>query len=338
MGIIATVGQADTLRQNPIRPFGIVGHSDAMQRVFQFVDRVADSDSHIVVTGETGTGKGLIARAIHRTSSRKDHPFVQINCASIPENLLESELFGHVKGAFTGATAAKPGKFEIAGGGTICLDEISDMGPDLQVKILRALEEKEFEAVGGLKTMRVRARIIALAQHDLEKKVAEGAFREDLFFRLCVIPISLPPLRKRVADIPLLLFHFLDHFNQTKHQQVEGFSDTAIALLTRYRWPGNVRELKNLVERLVVLKGQGIVQPDDLPSRFVTPTAAPVSPPRIDIPGDGINLNSALNEFERALIYQSMQKANGIKKKAAEFLQIKRTTLVEKIKRYELCG
>ena len=313
---------------------GIVGQSDAMRRAFDLVEKVADSDSNIVVTGETGTGKGLLARAIHQHSCRRDKPFVQINCSAIPENLVESEFFGHVRGAFTGATSAKPGRFEIADGGTLCLDEIGDMNLDLQVKILRVLEEREFEPVGGIKTVRIDVRVVAVTQHDLEKAVAQGRFREDLFFRLCVIPITLPALRERRADIPLLVSHFLRHFNATKKASLEGISDEALSMLCRHAWPGNVRELKNLVERVVVLKREGVITVQDLPQKLRGAQESRFLPRKLELPADGICLNSAVNEFERSLIYQSLEKTNGVKQKAAELLNIKRTTLVEKIKRY----
>jgi len=313
---------------------GIVGQSDGMCKAFDLVEKVADSDSSIVITGETGTGKGLLARAIHQHSYRRDKPFVQINCSAIPENLVESEFFGHVRGAFTGATAAKPGRFQIAHKGTICLDEIGDMNLDLQAKILRVLEEREFEPVGGINTVRIDVRVVAVTQHDLEKAVARGRFREDLFFRLCVIPISLPPLRERRSDIPLLINHFLRHFNTAKKTSLEGISEEALSMLCRHAWPGNVRELKNLVERLVVLKREGRITLQDLPEKMCCHRDARVSSRNIELPVEGICLNSAVNEFERTLIYQSLEKTNGVKKKAAELLNIKRTTLVEKIKRY----
>ena len=325
----------DTLHQGPVHRFpDIVGQSPDMLKIYDLMERVADSDSNIVITGETGTGKGLIARAIHRCSHRHDNPFVHINCGAIPENLVESEFFGHVRGAFTGATVAKPGKFALADGGTLCLDEIGDMPHDLQVKILRVLEEREFEPVGGVKTVKIDVRVIALTQHDLEKAVSKGTFREDLFYRLCVIPVAMPALRERQADIQLLAEYFLEQFNTTKHAAIKGFSENVLAMMKRHAWPGNVRELKNLVERMVVLKREGEISIEDLPEKLRHGSGGAFSPQHPELPSDGICLNSALNEFERTLIYQSLRKTNGVKKKAAELLNIKRTTLVEKIKRF----
>ncbi len=314
----------------------VVGNSRPMKEVFRLIERVADSDSTILVNGETGTGKGLIAKAIHQKSYRSDKPFVAINCGAIPENLLESELFGHVRGAFTGATSAKTGKFEIANGGTIFLDEIGDMSSELQVKVLKVLEEKEFEPVGGCKTNRVDVRIIAATHRDLEEEVQKGNFREDLFYRLYVIPIKLPALKDRLGDIPLLVNYFLDKLNHEKKTSVDGLATDALELLMQYAWPGNVRELSNLMERLVVLKGEGIVQLIDLPDKINKNKIRPSALPIADMTSDGICLNTAVSEFEKNLIYQSLEKTNWVKNKAAKLLQVKRTTLVEKIKRYDL--
>lgn len=318
---------------------GVVGKSRAMQQVFRLIERVADSDSTILINGETGTGKGLVAKAIHSSSYRKDKPFVAINCGAIPENLLESELFGHVKGAFTGATSAKIGKFEVANGGTIFLDEIGDMSPDLQVKVLKVLEEREFEPVGGCKSVRVDVRIIAATHRDLEEEVQKGNFREDLFYRLYVIPIQLPALQDRPVDVPLLTHYFLNKLNQDKNTHVCGISQGAMEILMQHTWPGNVRELANMMERLVVLKGEGEIQVNDLPAKLRPEgehelPAVVVATPEID--GEGICLNTAVSEFEKNLIYQSLEKTDWVKNKAAKLLHVKRTTLVEKIKRYDL--
>jgi len=316
---------------------GMVGASEVMRRLFGMLARVSGSDSTILINGETGTGKGLAARAIHRRSRRAASSFVSINCGAIPENLLESELFGHVKGAFTGATANKVGKFEQAHGGTIFLDEIGDMSADLQVKLLRVLEEGEFEPVGGNRTVHVDVRVIAATHRDLEARVAAGKFREDLYYRLYVIPLVLPPLRERGEDIMLLAGHFLAQFNARMQASVAGFSASARAALLAYGWPGNVRELRNLVERLVVLTPEGQIEAADLPVK-IRDGAGP--PPRLGgtvaLGEDGINLNSAVTEFEKALILQSLEKTKWVKNKAAQLLNLNRTTLVEKIKRYQL--
>jgi sigma-54 dependent transcriptional regulator, flagellar regulatory protein len=317
--------------------YGVVGKSRAMRELFELVERVADSDSTVLVTGETGTGKGLIAKAIHHNSYRRDKPFVAINCGAIPENLLESELFGHVKGAFTGATSAKSGKFEVADGGTVFLDEIGDMSPDLQVKVLKVLEEREFEPVGGCKSVKVDVRIIAATHRDLEEEVQKGNFREDLFYRLYVIPVQLPALRERRHDIPLLTHYFIHKLDREKGTRVEGIAPAAMEILVRHAWPGNVRELANLIERMVVLKGKGQIQIADLPVKFKSDFAPQVlfsdTP---ELSSDGICLTTAVSEFEKSLIYQSLEKSDWIKNKAAKLLHVKRTTLVEKIKRYDL--
>ena len=314
----------------------IIGQSERMQRIFRLVEKVADSDSTIIIQGETGTGKGLIAKAIHEHSYRKDKPFVQINCGAIPENLLESELFGHVKGAFTGAVVAKPGKFEVANGGTIFLDEIGDMSHDLQVKLLKVLEESEFERVGGCQTIKTNVRIIAATHRDLDAAVENGSFREDLYYRLVVIPLTLPSLRDRKSDIPLLIAHFLDQLNEKKHTRVTGISEKAMELMIAHSWPGNVRELKNMMERLVVLTQEGEIYPRDLPRKLRSAVSETSVIPDVEVPGEGICLSTAVSDFEKSLISQSMKIANGVKKNAAKLLNIKRTTLIEKIKRHNL--
>jgi len=313
----------------------IIGQCEDMQSMFRLVTRVADTDSTILLNGETGTGKGLIAKAIHKSSYRRNQPFVQINCGAIPENLLESELFGHVRGAFTGATAPKKGKFEQANSGTIFLDEIGDMSPDLQVKVLRALEEREFEPVGGCKTIKVDVRVIAATHRDLKQQVKDGQFREDLYYRLYVIPIEIAPLRARKADIPLLTDYFMQKFNCEKHMAVVGMEKQALAMMINYQWPGNVRELRNVMERLVVIKGEGAITPVDLPDE-VRSVECSQDTPAMELSSDGICLNTAVNEFEKSLIFQSLEKTQWVKKRAAKLLQLKRTTLVEKIKRHEL--
>jgi transcriptional regulator with PAS, ATPase and Fis domain len=313
----------------------IIGESNRMQSIFDLVKRVADSDSTILINGETGTGKGLIAHAIHKQSYRKDQPFVSINCGAIPESLLESELFGHVKGAFTGATANKIGKFEAASGGTIFLDEIGDMSQDLQVKILKVLEERCFEPVGGNKTVQVDVRIVAATHRDLEESVQKGDFREDLFYRLYVIPIEMPALRDRRSDIPHLASHFIDQLNHLGKTQVDSISEAALDVLNQHAWPGNVRELSNLIERMAVIRGEGRIEVDDLPGSMKKQVAGHcyAAP---ELTGDGLCLSTAVSEFEKRLIYQSLEKTQWVKNRAAKLLHVKRTTLVEKIKRYDL--
>ena len=313
----------------------IIGQSRKMREVFDLVQKVADCDSTILLNGETGTGKGMVARAIHQKSKRSNKPFISINCGAIPENLLESELFGHVRGAFTGATSSKQGKFELADGGTILLDEIGDMSSDLQVKVLKVLEEGEFEQVGGAKTIKVDVRIIAATHRDLCEEVQKGNFREDLYYRLYVIPLMLPSLRDRRSDIPFLVSHFMEQSNQKNDRNVQEITEDALNMMLNYAWPGNVRELKNMMERLVVLKGSGKISAHDLPQELKSthkyePSAT------IEISDEGICLNSAVTEFEKALILQSLEKTKWVKNKAAKLLHLNRTTLVEKIKRHHL--
>jgi transcriptional regulator with GAF, ATPase, and Fis domain len=311
----------------------IVGRSNAMRNIFRIVEKVANSNTTIMLNGETGTGKGLIARAIHKASGRNEQPFVQINCGATPEGLLESEFFGYRRGAFTGATADKAGKFEIAQGGTIFLDEIGDMSADLQVKVLRVLEEGEFERVGGNETIKTDARIIAATHRDLEEEVQKGNFREDLFYRLYVIPIMLPTLKERKTDIPYLVSYFIDQFAPPKDASSAKFSEDTMKILVNYSWPGNVRELKNLIERLVVLSEGEQILPEDLPEKMRAESSRAVQK---EGTGDGISFNTAVSEFEKALIISALDKTNWVKNRAAQLLKIKRTTLVEKIKRYNL--
>jgi transcriptional regulator with GAF, ATPase, and Fis domain len=333
----------DAENASPVVRFDdMIGRSSRMLEIFELIEKVADCDSTILINGETGTGKGLVARAIHKKSRRSAKPFISINCGAIPENLLESELFGHVKGAFTGATTTKPGKFELADGGTVFLDEIGDMSADLQVKVLKVLEEGEFEAVGGSKTIKVDVRIITATHRDLSEEVQKGNFREDLFYRLYVIPMMLPALRERTQDIPHLAAYFLTESNRRNQRQVNGMSADVIEDMMAHRWPGNVRELKNLVERMVVLKATGTITRRDLPPELKTGARGGEAPAAavLEISEDGICLTSAVTEFEKALILQSLEKTQWVKNKAAKLLHLNRTTLVEKIKRHQLrpCG
>lgn len=310
----------------------IIGQSEEIQKVLSLVERVADSEATVLITGNSGTGKELIAKAIHYNSSRSNGPFIPINCGAIPSELLESELFGHVKGAFTGAISNRMGRFELADGGTLFLDEIGDLEPSLQVKILRALQEKSFEPVGGMKTINVNVRLIAATNINLEKAVTEGRFREDLYYRLNVIPIALPSLAERKTDIPLLLNHFLKNYN--KNRKLSGFSDLALQSLSAYTWPGNIRELENLVERICILKGEGQIEVQDLPTKYQTVVEKNSEEIHFDdIPADGIDFNTAVDAYENALILKALEKTGWNRNQAAALLRLNRTTLVEKIKK-----
>lgn len=315
----------------------IIGQSPSMKRIFRIVEKVAGSDTTIMLNGETGSGKGVIARAIHESSPRRAKPLIQINCGATPEGLLESEFFGYRRGAFTGAVSDKPGKFEMANGGTIFLDEIGDMSADLQVKVLRVLEEGEFERVGGHETIKVDARIIAATHRDLEEEVQKGNFREDLFYRLYVIPIMLPSLRERKTDIPFLVSHFLEEYAQKNHKTPMKVEANAMQAMMNYPWYGNVRELKNLIERIVVLKDGDTLLLEDLPEKIrMSEETAGRGKERHEAAGEGISFQTAVSEFEKALILSALEKTNWVKNRAADLLKIKRTTLVEKIKRYNL--
>lgn len=311
----------------------IVGTSEQIQSVLRLVERVADSDSTVLIHGETGTGKELIARAIHYNSSRTSGAFVPINCGAIPSELLESELFGHVKGAFTGAIANRVGRFEMADGGTIFLDEIGDMDPTLQVKLLRALQEKSFEPVGSTKTVQVNVRVIAATNVNLEEAVESGRFREDLFYRLNVIPMTIPALRERKSDIPLLLKHFMDSFGRTKGRSLTGITTDALECLVNYSWPGNIRELENLMERMTILKGQGQLEVIDLPLKYKAGKAIAPEIGAVDIPETGLDFNTAVDTYENALILRALEKTGWNRNQAAMLLKLNRTTLVEKIKK-----
>lgn len=311
----------------------IIGQSGEIARVLSMVERVADSDSTVLVTGESGTGKELVAKAIHYNSPRANKAFVPINCGAIPGELLESELFGHIKGAFTGAIANRTGRFELASGGTLFLDEIGELSLNLQVKLLRVLQERRFEPVGSTKTQEADVRVIAATNIDLVKAVQKGQFREDLFYRLNVIPITIPSLKQRRDDIPLLLHHFVQHFNQTKNRNLSGFSQEALETLYNYPWPGNIRELENLVERLAILKGSGQVEAADLPEHYRGSAGSAHVAETIDIPENGMDFNSAVDAYENALILQALEKTGWNRNQAAALLKLNRTTLVEKIKK-----
>ena len=312
---------------------GIIGRSRAMQPLFSMLETVARTTSTVLITGETGTGKEVIARAIHHNSPRSTHRFVAINCGAIPETLLEAELFGHERGAFTGAVGTRQGRFEHANKGTLFLDEVGTMSLGLQTKLLRALQERAFERVGGNQTIKVDVRVIAATNSALQKLIAEGTFREDLYYRLNVIPISLPPLRDRREDIPLLVSHFLKKFAPDATPQM---SQGAMRGLMAYAWPGNVRQLENAVERAVTLSGgrKELDVTDLLPEMQEAPS--PTATPYVDLPDDGMDLNAYLSSLERDLIRRALERTRGNRNKASELLHIKRTTLVEKMKRLGL--
>ena len=312
---------------------GILGRSRPMQKLFHLLETVAKSNSTILVTGETGTGKEVVARAIHHNSQRRSHRFVALNVSAIPETLLEAELFGHVKGAFTGAIGARQGRFEQAHKGTLFLDEVGTMSTALQTKLLRALQEREFERVGDNQTVKVDVRVIAATNSDLAQMVREGTFREDLYYRLNVIHVQLPPLRDRRDDIPVLVKHFLDKFAPGSGTHM---SQAAMRGLMAYAWPGNVRQLENAVERAVALSaGRPEIELSDLPPEIQETPPAAAAAPFVEFPDDGLDLSAYLSSIERDLIRRSLERTGGNRNKAAELLKIKRTTLVEKLKRLE---
>lgn len=325
------------LKKELKRKFGykkIVGNSARIQNVIKFIEKIADTDSTVLVTGESGTGKELVAKTIHYNSLRSKKPFVPLNCAAIPKDILESELFGHEKGAFTGAVSTRIGRFEMANNGTLFLDEIGELAPALQVKLLRVLQEKEFERVGGIKTIKVDVRILAATNRDLEKAVSEGKFREDLYYRLNVIPLHLPPLRKMKEDIPLLLEHFIADIARRKKKQLPRISERAMQCMINYKWPGNVRELENLVERMLILKEGEEITPDDLPERVVDKRLVQTSTVKAQILStEGVDLNMMLDEIENNMIVQALEISKGVKSKAASLLGLNRTTLIEKLKK-----
>lgn len=326
-----------------------IGDSSAMMSVFTIIEKVANTNSTVLISGESGTGKELVARALHYNSDRSDKMFVPVNCGAIPAGLLESELFGHVKGSFTGAISNRTGRFQAADGGTLFLDEIGEMTPDLQVKLLRALQYQSIEPVGSVKPTEIDARIIAATNVDLERAVSERRFREDLYYRLNVIPIVMPPLRGRRGDVPLLISHFLNIYNEEKKCDVVMRSEEIMGVLMAYDWPGNVRELENLVQRMVVLKGKGEIEVRDLPPKFFLNRPGAAAPAEraafaggaegflnFELPEDGVDLKALVNSFEDHLLKQALQRTHGNKNKASELLRMNRTTLVEKLKKKQV--
>src|SRR5262249_48633331 len=314
-----------------------VAGSESMREIFNLVLKLAGSDANVLIMGESGTGKEMVANAIHHLGARAAQPFVPVNCAAIPEELLESELFGHLRGAFTGAINARQGRFQLAHNGTLFLDEVGDMSQKLQVKLLRVLQDRIFEPVGSDKAVRVDVRVVAATNRDLHQAVADGAFREDLFYRLNVLPVYLPPLRERREDIVLLAAHFLHLHSHKKAKTIRTIEDEALAAMKGYDWPGNVRELENLMERLVVLNEDGVIRAKDLPAYLAEKRASKSDfGARMALPLDGVDLDAFLKLIEADLMHQALVRTGGNKSRAAELLRLNRTTLVERLRRQEM--
>jgi DNA-binding NtrC family response regulator len=332
--------------------YGLIGQSPEMQSIFGVIEKVADTPSTVLITGESGTGKELVAKALHEQSSRKAQPFIKINCAAIPKTLMESELFGYEKGAFTGATSSKPGRFELADGGTLFLDEIGEIPVEMQVKLLRAIQESEFERVGGLKTIKVDVRLITATNRDLEQETQRGNFREDLYYRLNVVPLQIPPLRKRAGDIPLLVQHIIKKFNERLKKAITGIGDDALAALEGHAWPGNIRELENVLERTILFcKGDRIERAElqlaapvapELP-RTTTNDSQPLAPIG-DGEADEAEISGSLKDavraetarVERELIVKALDETSGNVTQAARLLKISRKSLQMKMKEFGL--
>jgi two-component system response regulator PilR (NtrC family) len=313
----------------------MLGQSKPMQQVFEMISRVADSQTTILISGESGTGKELAARAIHDHSQRAGEPFLPINCGAIPENLIESELFGHKKGAFTGASADKKGLFEAADQGTILLDEIGELPQNTQVKLLRVLQERKFRPVGGNREHAIDCRIVAATNRDLRQEVAEGRFREDLYYRLNVIPIELPPLRARGSDVRLLIEHFVDEYATRMGATIDGVDSDAMRILLNYDYPGNVRELQNIVERSVTLARGALIGVDVLPAHLQENSFSRVARD-LEVTADGLDLEGMVEELERSLIAKALERSGGTKKDAAELLGISFRSLRYRLKKYEM--
>jgi DNA-binding NtrC family response regulator len=312
-----------------------IGTSKPISEIFNIIEKVADTDGTVLIVGASGTGKELIAKAIHYNSNRSDMPFVVINCGAIPAELLESELFGHEKGAFTGAYKNRMGRFEMANGGSIFLDEIGEMSPNLQVKLLRVIQDQTFERVGGTKTIHVDLRIIAATNKNLTVALNKGTFREDLYYRLNVIPIKVPTLKQRKSDIPLLIDFFLKKFQKRKEKRITGLSPDAMESMLNYDWPGNVRELENVIKRLTILCENQMVGFNDLPEN-IRESCKSIQPIGEIVLDKALNLQETVKDYEKRLILEALEKSNWVKSKAAKLLNINRTTLVEKIKKQDI--
>ncbi len=330
-----------------IARFGIIGESTAIQEIYAIIERVADTPTTVLISGESGTGKELVARALHESSSLKDRPFIKVNCAAIPKDLMESELFGYERGAFTGAVGSKPGRFELASGGTLFLDEIGEIPNEMQVKLLRVLQESEFERVGGIKTIHVDVRLVAATNRDLKKEIAVGSFREDLFYRLIVVPVALPALRERKSDIGHLVSYFIAKFNARLKKSIEGVEPEALERLIGYGWPGNIRELENVIERAVLFADSPRIRLEDLseelrdhsthdPARAPSPLPPPLGG---DAPlADGLKeqVKAAMSRLERELIVRALRQTQGNVTHAARLLKISRKGLQLKMKELNL--
>ncbi len=310
----------------------IIGQSQPILNLLEMIKKIASSSSTVLITGESGTGKELVAKSIHFNSEQNHGPFIPVHCGAIPKDLLESELFGHVKGAFTGAIKDRIGRFQMAEGGTLFLDEISTMDPSTQVKLLRVLQEKEFQPVGGDRTIQYRTRVISASNENLEQAVKKGTFREDLYYRLNVIPLFIPPLRKRKDDIPLLINYFIKNFNEKRTNKLKGISPSTMQYLCKYPWPGNIRELENMIERLCVLKETEIVQDTDLPPQYINQNSHNIHSD-LNIPESGLDFNNTVKCFENDLILKALKKTRWNRNQAAKLLKLNRTTLLEKIKK-----
>jgi two-component system, NtrC family, response regulator AtoC len=308
----------------------IIGKGQVIQNIFALIERIADTNATVLIQGESGTGKELVARALHYSSNRKNNPFIQVNCAALPESLLESELFGHEKGAFTGAIAQRQGRFELANGGTIFLDEIGEISPQVQVKLLRVIQERSFERIGGQQTINIDVRVVAATNKDLAVEMREGRFREDLFYRLNVIPLHMPSLRERKEDIPLLIEHFLKKYDPKG--RISSVHPAALKLLVDYYWPGNVRELENTMERLAIVTPGATIEESDIPAEFRHSRVLPGPEVRFMMPESGLDLE----QVEKAFITQALELAQGNKSKAAKLLGLTRHTLLYRIEKHNL--
>ena len=353
--VVKAIRQSEANRQIPIAAldqdaetgrYGLVGQSQQMEAVFDIIGKVADTPSTVLITGESGTGKELVAKALHENSARGDQAFIKINCAAIPKNLMESELFGYEKGAFTGATSSKPGRFELADGGTLFLDEIGEIPVEMQVKLLRAIQEQEFERVGGIKTLKVDVRLITATNRDLEKEVQAGNFREDLYYRLNVVPLNIPPLRERGDDIDLLVHHIVAKFNERLKKNIETISDAALAKLRQHNWPGNIRELENVLERTILFCSTNQIEASDLPDELPQGLGISASlAPRGDAtPLSAVDDEHSLKDVVRAetsrlekdLIAKALDETGGNVTQAAKLLKISRKSLQTKMKEFGL--